>query len=204
MSKPATLRATLIADPADTTAPFIGLPHSVTSVDFKPVADRLRVISSDGQNLRIGVETATVNGVTVTAGQTTTDGTISRATGAASVTASAYTNSFAGTTSTVLRNLEQSIDQLTRQDPPNSGTLVDIGPLAVNITGIAGFDIGGGANGLALAALRTGTTGPLSLYTVSLTTGAATLYRNTSGNAGLSQIGGATGPANLVDLAIRF
>ena len=176
----------------------------MTSVDFKPAADRLRVISSDGHNLRIVVETATVNGVTVTAGQTTTDGTISRATGAASVTASAYTNSFAGTTSTVLRNLEQSTDQLTRQDPPNNGTLVDIGPLGVNITGVAGFDIGGGANGLALAALRTGAAGPFSLYTVSLTTGAATLYRNSSANAGLSQIGGANGPANLIDLAIRF
>lgn len=200
----ATLRATLVADPADTTAPFAGLTGSVTSVDFNPAADRLRVISSDGQNLRIVVETATVNGVTVTAGQTTTDGTINRASGAASVSASAYTNSFAGTTSTVLFNLEQNTDQLTRQDPPNNGTLSDIGPLGVNITGIAGFDIGGGANGLALAALRTGTTAPFSLYTVSLTTGAATLYRNTSGNAGLSQIGGATGPANLVDLAIRF
>ena len=150
------------------------------------------------------VETATVNGVTVIAGQTTTDGTINRASGAASVSSSSYTKSFAGTTSTVLFNLEQNTDQLTRQDPPNNGTQSDIGPLGVNLTGIVGFDIRGGVDGLAQAALRTGTTGPFSLYTVSLSTGAATLHRNTRGNAGLSQIGAATGPANLVDLAIRF
>ncbi len=83
-----------------------------------------------------------------------------------------------------------------------SETLVGIvGPLGVDIGGSAAFDIGGGSNGLALAALRTGTTGPFSLYSVSLTTGAATLYRALA--AGAAQIGGAAGPA-LIDLAITF
>ena len=44
-----------------------------------------------------------------------------------------------------------------------------------------------------LAALRTGTSGKFSLYTVSLATGADTLYRNTSGNAALSLISGPQG-----------
>ena len=200
----ATFRAALIADPADTTAPFAGLTGTVTAVDFNPAADRLRVITSDGQNLRIVVETVTTNGATVTAGHTTTDGTINRASGAASVVAAAYTNSFAGAASTALFNLEQNTDQLTQQTPPNNGTLVDVGPLGVDITGAAGFDIAGGNNGLSLAALRSGTTGPFTLYNVTLSSGAVTLYNNTSGNAALSQIGGAAGPANLVDLAIRF
>ena len=200
----ATLRAALRADPDDTTAPFAGLTGTVFSVDFNPAADRLRVISNDGQNLRIVVATATTAGVTVTAGNTTTDSPLNRATGAALVVASAYTNSFAGTTTTVLYNLEQNTDQLTRQDSPNTGVLTNIGAVGVDIAGAAGFDIGGGDNGLALAALRSGGAGPFSLYTVSLTTGTAALYRNTSGNAALSQIGGATGPANLIDLAIRF
>ncbi len=197
--------ATLAADPADTTAPFTALGGTGGfSVDFNPAADRLRVITPDGQNLRIAVETATTNNVTVTAGATTTDGVTNRAGGAPSVAASAYTNSFAGTTTTALHNLEQTTDQFTLQNPPNNGTLTDIGPLGLDITGAGGFDIGGGGNGLVLAALRSGAAGPFTLYTVSLTTGAATLYRNTSGNAALSQIGGATGPANLIDLAIRF
>ena len=199
----ATLRANLMADPADTTAPFTGLAGGAISVDFNPAVDRLRIVSSTGQNLRVVVETATNAGVTVTAGNTTTDAPINRASGAPSVLASAYSNNFAGTTSTTLFNLEQNTDRLTQQTPPNDGVLVDLGALGVDISGSAGFDIAGGDNGLALAALRSGASGPFLLYTVSLATGAATLYRNTSGNAALSQIGGAGGPANLIDIAIR-
>lgn len=187
----ATLKSTLSADATDTTAPYPGLVGTVFSVDFNPVADRLRVISNLGQSLRINVDT----------GATTTDGDINRAT-PATVLASAYTNSFPGTTTTVLYNLEANSDVLTRQDPPNNGTLVDIGALGLDLTGMAGFDIAGGANGLVLAALRTGASGPYSLYTVSLTTGAVSLYRNT-GDPALSRIGGASGPA-LRDIAIRF
>lgn len=187
----ATLKSTLVADGADTTAPYPGLVGTVFSVDFNPVADRLRVITDLGQSLRINVDT----------GATTTDGDINRA-APAMVLASAYSNSFAGTTSTVLYNLEANSDVLTRQDPPNNGTLVDIGSLGFNLTGMAGFDIAGGANGLVLAALRNGASGPYSLYTISLTTGAPSLYRNT-GDAALSRIGGASGPA-LRDIAIRF
>ena len=187
----ATPKSTLAADPADPSSPYTGLAGTVFSVDFNPAADRLRVISELGQSLRINVDT----------GLTTTDGNIQRA-APASVLASAYTNNFAGTPGTVLYNLEANADVLTRQDPPNEGRLVDIGPLGLDLNGLAGFDIAGGANGLVLAALRTGGSGPHSLYSVSLATGAASLYRNT-GDAALSRIGGADGPA-LRDLAIRY
>ncbi|MCY7318366.1 MAG: DUF4394 domain-containing protein, partial [Ramlibacter sp.] len=115
----ATLRASLMADPADTTAQFTGLAGGAISVDFNPAADRLRIVSSTGQNLRVVVETVTTAGVTVTAGNTTTDTQINRASGAALVLASAYSNNFAGTTSTTLFNLEQNTDQLTQQIPPD-------------------------------------------------------------------------------------
>ncbi|MBU1360955.1 MAG: DUF4394 domain-containing protein [Gammaproteobacteria bacterium] len=200
----ATLIGPLVADPADATLPFAALTGTSFSVDFNPVADRLRVIGNDGQDLRIAVETVTANGVTTTAGFTTTDGVINRASAPASVIAAAYTNSFAGTTATSLYNLEQNQDVLTLQNPPNDGVLVDVGKLGIDIASTAGFDIGGGANGLVLAALRAGNAGPFSLYTISLTTGAATLFQNTSGNAALSQIGGAGGPDNLIDVAIKF
>ena len=93
------------------------------------------------------------------------------------------------------------MDVLALQNPPNDGILTDIGPLGLDITGFAAFDIAGGDNGLILAALRTGATGPFLLNTISLTTGATTPYANTSGNAALSQIGGTSGPA-LRDIAI--
>jgi len=189
-----TLVSTLSADPTDATAPFSGLTAGLYSVDFNPVADRLRVISDSGANLRINVET----------GATTTDGTINRAT-PAMVVGGAYTNSFAGTTSTRLFDIDAALDVLSEQTPPNNGTLVDVAGagLGLDVSGQGAIDIAGGDNGLVLAALRVGSTGPYSLYTVSLTTGAATLYRNTSGNAALSQIGGAAGPA-LTDIAIRY
>jgi len=189
----ATMRAALSADPADTTSPFAALSGNAFSVDFNPVADRLRVIGDDGQNLRINVDS----------GATTTDGPINRAGSVPTLLASAYTNSFDGAATTMLFNLDAASDVLTLQAPPNDGTLVNVGPLGIDIAGMAAFDIAGDANGLALAALRSAANGPFTLYSVSLTTGAATLYRNTSGNAALSMIGGANGPA-LLDIAIRF
>ena len=189
----ATFRVALSADPADTTAPFTTLDGSTTlSVDFNPAADRLRVVSPAGQSLRINVAT----------GATTTDGVINRASGAASVLAAAYGNNFAGTTVTTLFDLDGNADVLTIQNPPNDGTLTNVGALGVDIAGAVAFDIAGGDNGLVLAALRTGVTGPFLLQTISLATGAVTPYLNTSGNAALSQIGGASGPV-LIDIAIR-
>ena len=184
--------ATLAADPADATLPYAGLTGTRFTVDFNPVADRLRVISDTGLNLRINVDT----------GATTTDGVINRATPAV-VLAGAYTNSFTGTATTDLFDIEGNENALARQAPPNDGTLVNIAPLTVPLNGQAALDIAGGANGLVLAALRPAGTGPFSLYTVALTTGAATLYANTLGNASLSLIGGANGPV-VRDIAMKY
>lgn len=169
----ATVKSTLVADGADMTAPFSAIAGTAFAVDFNPVADRLRVISDSGQSLRINVDT----------GATTTDGTVLRAGSLSRVTAAAYTNSFAGTTSTMLLDIDTEADVLALQSPPNDGTLSNVGALGVNVAGDAGFDIAGGANGMALAAFRTSATGPSSLYRIDLATGAATL------------VNGATAPA---------
>lgn len=189
-----TVVATLSADAADTTLPYNGLGNAARfTVDFNPVADRLRVINDSGLNLRINVDT----------GATTTDGAINRTGVAPLVAGGAYGNSFAGTRSTVLYDLDAASSVLAQQVPPNDGTLVNVGALAVPFSGAASMDIAGGANGLVLAALRTGATGPYTLYTVSLTTGAAMLFRNTTGDATRSLIGGSAGPS-VLDLAIKF
>ena len=190
----ATFRSALAADPADMTLPFTALDGSLTaSVDFNPAADRLRVITPLGLNLRINVAT----------GATTTDAVINRASGPASLLAAAYTNNFAGTTATALYDIDGLTDVLALQSPPNDGTLVNVGPIGVDVTGFAGLDIAGGENGLVLAALRTGTSGPFALRSISLSTGTSSPYMNTSGNAALSQIGGANGP-ELRDIAIKL
>jgi hypothetical protein len=189
----ATAKATLAADPADTTDPFTALAGTEVTIDFNPVADRLRVVSSTGQNLRINVDT----------GATTTDGVINRTPDAAVVFGAAYTNSVAGPATTSLFDLERNSNVLTRQEPPNNGTLVNVGALGVTWTGAAGFDIGGGDNGLPLVAGRTTGSGPFSLYQVNLLTGAASFFPRTATTAEQAAIGGASGP-ELRDIAIVY
>lgn len=127
----AELKSTLIADSADTTAPYTAISGNpaLMSVDFNPAADRLRVIGNDGQNLRINVDT----------GATTTDGAINGAD--ATITSAAYSNSFAGTATTRLFDLDVKADRLYLQSPPNDGTLAVSAPLGINAEGSSGFDI---------------------------------------------------------------
>ncbi|MEW7850820.1 DUF4394 domain-containing protein [Massilia aurea] len=172
----ATVKATLAADATDTTLPYTAIAGTAFAVDFNPVADRLRVISNSGQSLRINVDT----------GATTTDGAINRAGVAPVVAAAAYTNSIPNATATQLFDVDSASSVLALQNPPNDGTLVNVGPLGVTIAGDGGMDIAGGANGLVLAALRTTDGGPTSLYRVDITTGAGT------------PIGGAATPATSV------
>jgi hypothetical protein len=137
--------------------------------DFNPVPDRIRVTSDADQNLRLNPNDGTL---------TATDGTIAYAAGDPNagqnpnVVASAYTNSFAGTTTTTLYDIDSNLDILVTQNPPNNGTLNSIGSLGVNITGEAGFDISP-SNNAALAALQSSGASSSALYSINLSTGAA-------------------------------
>jgi len=185
----ATVKATLAADAADTTAPYSAVQGTAFAVDFNPMADRLRVISNTGQSLRINVDT----------GATTTDGNLNRAGVAPIVAAAAYTNSIPNASATQLFDIDGASSVLALQNPPNDGVLVNVGPLGVTIAGDGGMDIGGGANGLVLAALRTTAGGATSLYRVDLATGAATPIGGAATPA-TSVIGGGT--PGLKDIAI--
>jgi hypothetical protein len=185
----ATVKATLSADAADTTAPYAGIQGTAFAVDFNPVADRLRVIGNSGQSLRINVDT----------GATTTDGAINRAGVAPVVAAAAYTNSIPNATATQLFDVDSASGVLALQNPPNEGTLANVGPLGVTIAGDGGMDIAGGANGLVLAALRTTASGASALYRVDLATGAATPV-NGAATPATSRIG--SGTPGVRDIAI--
>jgi hypothetical protein len=128
--------------------------------DFNPTVDRIRCISNTGQNLRLQPETGVI---------AATDGALNP--GMPMVVASAYTNNFAGATTTSLYNLDASTDKLYKQDPPNNGTLVEVGALGVNIEAAGGFDIGS-RSGTAYAVLKVAEKS--SLYTINLTSGMAT------------------------------
>jgi hypothetical protein len=161
----ATFIATLAADPADSSAPYTSLSGANFGVDFNPVADRLRVVSGSGQNLRINVTNG--SGHDRWGPQRSVGWRVN----------AAYLNNFAGATATTLFDIDASTDRLYTQNPPNSGTLVNVGPLGVNATAIGGFDIR--ANGEAYAALTV--EGVNGLYSIDLTTGAATLVGSLDG-----------------------
>lgn len=187
----ATFKAALAADATDTTAPYTAVSGASFAVDFNPVANRLRVISNTGQSLRINVDT----------GATTTDGAINRALALPVVTAAAYTNSFAGTLATQLLAIDGASDNLALVNPPNDGTLANIGLLGLDVTGDVGYDIAGGANGLSLAALRVGGAGASLLHRVDIVTGAAVPVGGAATPA-TSAIG--DGTLNVIDIAISL
>ncbi|HSF46517.1 MAG TPA: DUF4394 domain-containing protein [Chitinophagaceae bacterium] len=109
--------------------------------DFNPTVDRIRLITSSSQNLRLNPITGVVAAM---------DGNLNP--GNPFIVAGAYTNSFAGATSTALYDIDASTDKLYIQNPPNNGSLVEIGSLGINAEGEGGFDISAD-NQLALAVL---------------------------------------------------
>ena len=168
----ATMKSMLAADAADTTAPFTALAGTDFGIDFNPQADRLRVVSNTGLNLRINVDS----------GATTTDGTINGGAANAAVTAGAYTNSFAGTASTSLYVLDTASDTLYLQNPPNNGTLSQPLALGVDAGAVNGMDIDARTN-TGYAVLTVG--GARNLYSINL---AATSSPATSlGAVGISE-----------------
>ena len=102
-------------------------------------------------------------------------------------------------TATTLYDIDGASASLAMQNPPNDGTLANVGALGVASCGDLGMDIAGGANGLVLAALRTSVNGPSSLYRIDLATGAATLV-NGAATPASSAIG--NGQVGLRDIAI--
>lgn len=103
--------------------------------DFNPTVDRIRIVSNTGMNIRANPITGAIAALDVSINPEP-----------AMVTAVAYTNNFAGTTTTVLFDIDASTDKLYKQDPPNAGTLVEVGPLGLNAQAASGFDIGGTSN----------------------------------------------------------
>jgi hypothetical protein len=109
---------------------------TTVTVDFNPVADRLRVITSDGTNLRVNVDD----------GKATVDGALKFKEGDANagktpnVIAGAYSNSFKGTKATALYDIDAS-GALLSQAPPNDGVLNTIGSLGIKLDGATAFNI---------------------------------------------------------------
>ncbi len=159
-------------------------------VDFNPVADRIRVttdLPSDGAAANSNTNNFRLNPTTgaLVAIDADLDFTGLPA-GSAPEVAVAYSNSFAGASTTTLFGIVSGTDRLVINGVVGTpgAVLTDVGALGVNTSTVAGLDIFGPAN-TAVAALTVG--GVSQLYSVNTTTGAATLI-NTIG-AGTLAIG---------------
>jgi hypothetical protein len=136
------------------------------TVDFNPVADAMRIMASDGTNLR----TKIAGGAVAEDKPHAFDSGDMHASETPAIIAGAYTNSYKGTEKTALYNIDGTIAGLIRQDPPNDGTLKAVGKLGVALERSVGFDILADGNGGNEAWLMNGAT----LYSVDLETGKAT------------------------------
>ena len=153
-------------------------------VDFNPAADRLRVMSMNGANLRVNVQT----------GEAAKDGQLKYAAGTPwaettpRVVAGAYTNSIAGAQQTMLLTIDSLTRTLNLQAPPNDGVQQPRGEVAKSLPAGVAFDIladGQGNNrGFLLAGGR--------LHDVDLQGGRAT---------DLGAVSGLPGGAEVIDIA---
>lgn len=160
-------------------APFTpAATGSSFGIDFNPTVDRIRLVSDADQNLRLHPDTGAVAG---------TDTNLVYATGDANANAnpniagSAYTANFNASTTTTLYGIDSNLDILVRQGSvaaspvsPNTGQLFSVGALGVNTTDQVGFDIAAPGD-VALASLTPQGATTSSLYSINLTTGAATM-----------------------------
>jgi hypothetical protein len=142
------------------------------SVDFNPVADRMRIIGGDGTNLRANVDD----------GKVTEDKRLNYAANEPAsgldpmVIAGAYSNSVKGTKETTLYDIDGRLSNLVRQTPPNDGVLNVVGTLGVDSQTV-GFDIVTDAPGVNRALLIA----EGKLYSVDLGTANTTLVKSIAG-----------------------
>ncbi|SHI56422.1 protein of unknown function [Hymenobacter daecheongensis DSM 21074] len=165
---------------ASAAGPAVRLELGTGSIgfDFNPTVDRIRVVGANRNNYRLNP----ANGALAF-----TDGQVAYTSGTnvPTIGAVAYTNSFTGantTTGTTLYNYDEVLNLLNTQataNPPQDGQLTTVGASGITANTAAPnvdldiYSTGVGVNTAYLVA-TTGTSNNSNLYTVNLTTGAAT------------------------------
>ncbi len=164
--------------------------------DINPAADLVRALSDSNINFRLNPNDGLLVAMDTNLNPS------------GSVVAVAYDRNDTDPGSlTTLFGIDSNSDQLVRiggidgSPSPNLGSVTNIGALGVDTTGSASFDIS--STGIAYAALSVGSPIPSSLYTINLSTGAASLIGQigdgSDGITGLSiQIPAVPEPASVV------
>jgi hypothetical protein len=146
---------------------------ATVTVDFNPVADRLRLMGSDGTSLRVNVD----DGKAIVDGSHKFKDGDPNAGKTPKVVAGSYSNSVKGTKATTLYNIDATTGSLVTQAPPNDGVLNTVGPLGVALNGPAAFNIVASGADKNDGWLASGG----NLYAVDLKTGKASMAGKISG-----------------------
>lgn len=150
---------------------------------FNPTVDRIRIVSDADQNLRVHPVTGAVAFV---------DGTLAYAAADANfgvnpnVTHAAYTNSFAGATTTTLYVIDTGLDILAIQNA-NVGSLTTVGSIGTDVSDMGGFDISANGN-TGFVAVRNVALARTTFWTINLNTGAGTMIGEVGGGAILTSL----------------
>jgi hypothetical protein len=182
--------------------PQLTVPLNGTSFgfDFNPTVDRIRVVSDADQNLRLHPDTGAV---------VSQDGMLAYVTGDPSfgidpnIVHSAYTNSFAGATSTTLYGIDSALDALVIQNPPNLGGLMTIGSIGTDVTDIGGFDISG-STGFAYLAVLNAQLAKSTFWKINLVTGQGTMLGEIGGGSIITAMSVVPAPSGVAILAGLF
>lgn len=159
--------------------PAAALTGTAFGFDFNPAADRIRVVSDTGQNLRLHPDTGALAATDPT---THRAGPAGQAADPVGLTAAAYTyntrdasltTNYAIVPSTGTLVLQGSREGTTPPVSPNTGQLFPVGPLHTGPLATAAFDIADVSN-RALAALRVPDHHVTELYQIHLDSGRAT------------------------------
>ena len=172
---------------------LLALDGTVFGFDFNPAADRIRVVSHTGQNLRLHPDTGALVAVDTPLAFELGD---AQADQKPQLLAAGYTynkkdekitTNFAidGRNGTLVR--QGSVEGTQPVVSPNTGRLFTVGALGTGALVDASLDIAD-VSGVAFAALRTSPAGPTKLYLVNLESGKAEALGNVANGAALAGI----------------
>lgn len=170
--------------------PGVALQGKRFGVDFNPTADRVRVVSDTGQNLRLHPDTGALAATDPDVSYAQSD---KQALQKPELAGAAYTYNKRNDTLTTNYAIDQKSGTLVTQGSveetqpvvsPNTGLLRTVGPLGTGGLQEVTFDIAD-VSGTAYAALRGTSASATQLYTVNLSTGLATLVGPVADGAAL-------------------
>ncbi len=175
------------------------LNGSSFAFDFNPTVDRIRMVSDADQNLVLNPNTGTVQATSPAPVYAAGDVNFGQN---PNLVHAAYTNNFAGATSTTLFVIDTRLDALARLNVA-TGAVTTVGSLGLGngVNDMGGFDISG-QTGIAYAGVRNSLLSSTSFWTINLATGQGSLLGEVGGGSILTAITVVPSPSSLALLGL--